>query len=212
MPPEQNRRVPWGRQAPRDPWRRSPVGELSDQLLPRWFVITCVVLVPVAVVAAIAAFVAFGPDQVPVAARRPPPASALTTAVGDFNVGDSPPVPYAGVCPRLEGVQVAGTDTDQATLRRGVAGLCNVTLPPEVTRRLGSFAERDGVVRFAQFEATGVDSTAMLDADPPVVLVNARLQRTDPLWIAPLVAHDVTYLALDPAAAASAVAARRAED
>ncbi len=196
----------------RDPWRRTRVGELQDQLLPRWFVVTAVVSVPLAIAALAAAFVVFGPDEVPVAARRPRPAGELTNAVGRFDIGASQPERYAEACPMLAGVQVAGTAADRAALRTGLAGLCNTTLPDEVAARLSRFAAAGGVVRFAQFEATGVDSTARLGADPPVVLVNARLQRTDPLWIAPLVAHDTTYLDTDPTTAAGALEARQVED
>ncbi|MDP9405233.1 MAG: hypothetical protein M3O86_01310 [Actinomycetota bacterium] len=196
----------------RDPWRRTRVGELQDQLLPRWFVLTAVASVPLAVAALVAAFVVFGPKEVPVAARRPPPAGDLTNGVGRFNVGTSAPQPYPEACPTLAGIRISGTAADQAALRTGLAGLCNTTLPEPVAARLSRFAAAGGVVRFAQFEATGVDSTARLGADPPVVLVNARLQRTDPLWIAPLVAHDTTYLDADPATAPGALAARQVED
>lgn len=198
----------------RDPWRRTRVGELGDQLLPRWFVVLALVSVPLAVAAAVGAFAVFGPREVPVAERRPPPPASgdLTSDVGRFAVGASEPQAYAEACPRLRGVQIAGTDADRQALRLGLAGLCNTTLPDEVDDRLRRFAAAGGVVRFAQFEATGVDSTARLGADPPVILVNARLQRTDPLWIAPAVAHDVTFLDADPATATGALVARRVED
>lgn len=187
------------------------MGELGDQLLPRWFVILAVVLVPIAIVTAIAAFALFRPAPVPVAERRPPPAGDLTTAVGDFVVGEAEPQPYTEVCPRLAGVQIAGTETDREALRLGLAALCNVSLPEEVSDRLSRFGQAGGVVRFSAFEITGVDSTAQLDAEPPRILVNAKLQLTDPLWIAPLVAHDVTFLDTDPATAAGALEARRVE-
>ena len=202
MPPPQH---------PRDPWRKAPVGEMQEQLLPRWFVILCVVLVPAAVGAAVAAFFVFGPEEVPVAARRPPPANGLSNDVGQYETGDLAPVPYEGACPLLEGVQIAGTETDQKPLRLALAGLCNVSLPGGLQERLRMFAAAGGVVRFAAFQSTGVDSTAQIDADPPRILVNAKLQRTDPLWIAPPVMHDVTVLAGDPAAAETALGARRAE-
>ena len=202
MPPTTN---------PRDPWRKAPVGELQEQLLPRWFVILILVMIPLAIAAVIGAFVVFRPADVPLAERRPPPAAGLTSDVGDFVVGDMQPEPYDAACPTLRGVQIAGTEADQQALRLGLAGLCNVSLPPEVNDRLAQFAQAGGVVRFSAFEQTGVDSTAQLDADPPRILVNARLQLTDPLWIAPLVAHDVTFLDEDPATAAAALEARRVE-
>ena len=202
MPPPNN---------PRDPWRRAPVGELQEQLLPRWFVLLCVTMIPLALLAAVAAFVVFDPDEVPVAGRRPPPADGLTNAVGEHVVGDAPPVVYADACQMLQGVQVAGTDDDQAALRLGLAGLCNTSLPAEVEEQLTAFGRAGGVVRFAQFQLTGVDSTAQLDQRPPRILINAKLQRTDPLWIAPAIAHDTTFLRVDPATAAGALTARKVE-
>lgn len=204
MPPQTN---------PRDPWRKAPVGELGDQLLPRWFVLLCVALVPVAIAAAVAAFIVFSPADVPVAERRPPPSEeGLTNDVGDYNVGAAPPVAYSGACPMLDGVQIAGEEADLAVLRLGLAALCNASLPPVISDRLAAFAAEGGIVRFAQFESTGVDSTALLTEQPPVILVNARFLRSDPLWIAPVVAHDTTFVNVDPSTAEGALEARRAED
>lgn len=203
MPPPTN---------PRDPWRKAPVGELQDQLLPRWFVLLCLALIPVALVSMIAAFVVFGKGGVGVAERRPPPAQGLSSDVGDYVVGASRPAPYDAPCSMLDGVQIAGTAEDQRVLRLGLAGLCNTTLPPVIEDRVARFAANDGVVRFAQFQSTGVDSTAALAEQPPVILLNAKFQRTDPLWIAPLIAHDTTFVNVNPATAAGALEARRAED
>lgn len=203
MPPPTN---------PRDPWRRAPVGELQEQLLPRWFVVLCVTLVPVAVIAAIAAFAVFDTDEVPVAQRRPPPSDELTHDVGDYAVGTSEPVPYTDACPRLHGVHIAGSEADQQALRLGLAALCNTSLPPVITDHLERFAQDQGIVRFAQFQSTGIDSAALLDANPPQILLNAKLQRGDPLWIAPVVVHDVMLLAGTPDTAQAALTARQAED
>ena len=203
MPPQVN---------PRDPWRKAPVGELQDQLLPRWFVLLCLALIPVAIVAAVAGFIVFGPEEVPVAERRPPPAQGLTNNVGQFEIGPSKPVPYADACRILDGVQIAGTDADREALRLGLAGVCNTTLPPVIQDRIELFASRGGIVRFAQFQSTGVDSTAKVDERPPQILINAKLQRTDPLWISPLVVHDAVLLGGGAATAPGALQARRAED
>lgn len=194
-----------------DPWRGAPTSELADQVLPRWFVVLAVVLVPLAIVAAVLAFVAFDPEEVPVAARRPPPSGGFTTGVGAVVVGDSPARPADGLCAALDGVAVGGTTEDRAQLARGLEALCSVGLPGDVAARLERFARAGGVVRFAQFELTGVDSTADLQAEPPLLLVNAKFARTSPAFIAPLLAHDATFLEADPATAEGALEARQAE-
>lgn len=203
MPPEPN---------PRDPWRKAPVGELQDQLLPRWFVLLCVALVPIAIIVIAVALLSVDRDPIPLGERRPPPVGGLTHDVGDYEVGDSEPVVYADACPTLEGVSTAGGEGDQAVLRQALAGVCNTTLTDEIEESLRTFASRGGVVRFALFDKRGVDSAAIVDADPPTILVNARLQQSDPLWISPVVVHDVVTLAGDPGTVGTALAARRAED
>ena len=197
---------------PRDPWRRAPVGELGEQLLPRWFVLLCVVLLPIAIAAAVAAFIVFGPQEVPVAARRPPPAQGLTSDVGEYIVGSTEPVEYDDACQMLDGVAISGSETDREPLRLGLSALCNTSLPDKLSQQIGRFAQAGGVVRFAQFQLTGVDSTALLGEQPPTILINARFQRTDPLWISPLVAHDAVFMTADPATAAGALETREAED
>src|SRR5918998_4039382 len=85
----------------KDPWRKTPTSELADQVLPRWFVLTAIAMIVVAIAVLVGAFVVFGPDRVGVAARRPPPAGGLTSGVGDLRVGSSEPVPVSGMCPTL---------------------------------------------------------------------------------------------------------------
>jgi len=194
---------------PRDPWRDAPTSELSDQVLPRWFVLTCLAAIPVAIAVGVYAFATFGADEVPVAARRPPPAGDLTHDVGEFAVGDAPPRPLPDpACPRVAGIRVAGTEEDRRRLAEGLSALCRVD-QSGVADLVTGFAQAGGVVRFAQFRETGVDSTA--STVEPLILVNARFSITDPAWIAPLVTHDLATLDGEPGTAATELAAREAE-
>jgi hypothetical protein len=194
----------------RDPWSDAPTGELGDQLLPRWFVLTALTLVAIAVIVLVAALLLPERDPVPVEARRPPPSLMYTTAAGEVQTGMSAPQAYDAPCALLQGVRIAGTAADRARLRQGLAGLCNITLPDDVVADMRAFAEQGGVVRFATFAATGVDSTASR-RPPATVFVNTRFQRTDPLWIAPLIVHDATLRGPGRATAEGALTARRAE-
>lgn len=195
-----------------DPWARAPSGELAEPLLPRWFVLTALVTTVAAVGVFAAAFVVSSQAEVGVAERRPPPSEAgLTAGTGDVTTGDAEPVDLAADCPLVAGLAVAGGEADRESLTAGVNGLCAAELDAGTADRVARLADAGAVVRFAVFERTGVDSAADLDAEPPRILVNARFSRTEPLWVAPLVALEATFLDVDPAAADGVLAARRAE-
>jgi hypothetical protein len=194
----------------RDVYADSPVGELHDPLLPRWFVLLAIAAVLAAIATLVAAFVVFGPEEVPVEARRPPPSGTLTHDVGEFVLGETDAVPYEAACPQLEGVRIAGFEADRALLRQALAALCNTPLDDDAVAALAAFSAGGGVVRFAAFEATGVDSAA--DLDGARILVNAKfVSMARPRWIAPVVAHDAVVLAGDPEAAETALRARQVE-
>jgi hypothetical protein len=193
-----------------DPWRDAPTSELGDQILPRWFVLTAIASVVIAIVVLFAAFAVPRRNAVPVEARRPPASDTYTTAVGEVQTGVTPPQTYDAPCSLIRGIQIAGTAADRAQLRQGLAGLCNIDLPDDVAGDIRAFADQAGTVRFATFEATGVDSTASRGR-PATIFLNARFLRTDPLWIAPLIVHDVVVRRSGRASADGALVARRAE-
>jgi hypothetical protein len=194
-----------------DPWRKAPVGELQEQLLPRWFVLLAVASVPVAIVVFVVAFFAGGTQEVPAAERRPPPTERLTHDVGEIALGEAPPDAWQAQCPALEGIRVAGLASDLEALDAGLRAVCEADLDGPDEAAVAALAGRGAVVRFAAFELTGVDSTVERSTEPPIVLLNGRFTATDPTWIAPLIVHDAVLLAGDPAAAETALAAREAE-
>lgn len=211
-----------GREHPRDPWRKTRVGEQGDPLLPRWFAILAVLIVPVGLTVGVVAFLSAGRGEVPVAERRPPDAGDLTTAVGELAAGEAAPEPLGGSCPVVDGIRIAGETRDIAALREGLAALCEVALPGEVVSPLRGFGAQSGIVRFAVFERTAVDSTARRlrvrhqgsssTREQPVIFLNAKYSRTAEAWLAPLVAYEAVLLADgDLVAADTVVRARQAE-
>lgn len=195
-----------------DPWARTPSGELADPLLPRWFVVTALATIPVAIGAVIAAFVVFSQAEVGVAERRPPPSEAgLTAGAGEVATGDAEPEELVADCPLVAGLRIAGGDADRDTLTEGLNALCDADLDAGTADRVSRLADAGAVVRFAVFERTGVDSAADLDAEPKRVLLNARFAQTEPRWVAPLVALEATFLDADPETAEGVLSARRAE-
>ena len=202
-----------GRDHPRDPWRRTRVGEQGDPLLPRWFAILAVLIVPVGLAVGVVAFLSAGRGEVPVAERRPADSGDLTTAVGELAAGDAAPEPLDGTCPVVEGIRVAGEARDLRALRHGLAPLCEVALPGEVVTPLRRFGSLRGTVRFAVFERTAVDTTARgLGSDGPVIYLNNKYARTQETWLAPLVAYEAVLLeGGDPVSVETVLRAREAE-
>ena len=204
-----------------DPWRRTRVGELGEPLLPRWFAIFAVLVIPVGIAVAVFAFLSAGEASVPVAERRPPGTDTLTADVGELLVGTASATAIAAPCPVVEGIRVAGVDLDDprlrddiATLTAGLAALCDRALPAQVVEPLRAFGSARGVVRFSVFERTAVDVTSRAggDASVPVIFVNAKYSRTPAAWLAPLVAYESARLAAaDVTAAQGVLAARQAE-
>jgi hypothetical protein len=191
----------------KDPYAGLPTDEFEEPILPRWFVVVALLSVPVAMVVFVVAFFGFGRGETPVVERRPPPGEGLTSDVGDLVVGDREPVPHDPACPEVEGYRVAGTDLDRGLLGAGLDALCEA--PGDVRAVVEAFAAAQPALRFAAFEATGVDVTG--SADGATVLVNARFSQTPPQTIAPLVAYQAVVVLGDPAEAATIVAARDAE-
>ena len=195
-----------------DPWARAPTDELQDQVLPRWFVLLAVVLVPVAAVVAVLAFLVTGTDEVALGARRPPPAGGLTSAVGALEAVEAPTAPLRAPCPLLRGVRVAGPEEDRSQLRAALGVLCDVDVTSPTRAALQDFAGQEGVVAFAAFRDSGVASTARIaSGEPLTVYVNRRFRETDPRAIAPLLVHDAVVRAGTPGSVDTALDARRAE-
>lgn len=199
----------------RDPWRRARSEELAEQLWPRWFAILVVALIPIAIVVFVLAFTLFTPEEVAPAEQRPAPAGAFAHDVGATQTTTEADAGYevetVEACPALDGIQVAGTPAQRADLRRSVAATCNALPGGDADDALAALAGADAILRYAEFQRTGVDSTLWLDGSVPEVLVNARFSVSDEILVAPLIVHDAVVFAGGVGEAEVALAARRAE-
>lgn len=203
-----------GAQRAGDPYATAPLGALSEPLLPRWFVVLAVALVPVAVVVLLVAFPFLGGDELPAAEVRPPPGAegAFSHDVGEVTLGSGEPQPAEAQCPLVFGFAVAGSESDRQRLHTALNALCETGVPADARAALAALRDAGAVVRFAVFARTEVNSVVEVGADPPRVLINARFAGVpQPRWVTPLVVHEAVMFDGDPATAATAVAARRAE-
>jgi hypothetical protein len=187
--------------------------------LPWWLwlaaVVTTVVMVAVAV-----ALVRSPPGQLPVAARRSPPAGDLSHGVGTVRVPILEPANRALLvrrtagCPRLDRVTLLGTAGEVALLEQAAERLCALRSTAPVQRARDGLQRARAQVAFAEFQLAINESTTDFGRDPPLVLVHAKFQQGEaaPERVAVVLAHEGAHLADGhPPTAAGELEARKAE-
>lgn len=189
----------------------------GEPLLPRWFVIPMVVLVPLGIAVTVWAFASVGRDPLPVAERRPPGTARITHERGDAALNQTIATEPGPDC--ASAIEVFGDEGARAAGGRALSGVCQMLWAgdlPAVERGLRRWGSRDGRLRFAVFELTGADSSARIEGDRVVVELNARFQFENATEAAPFVVHELAHLGGgawpgDPVDAAGELAATRAQ-
>ncbi|MFO8075364.1 MAG: hypothetical protein R6T85_04520 [Egibacteraceae bacterium] len=190
---------------PRDPYEGLPVDELDEPLLPRWFVLTLLVSVPVALVLFVVAFFGLGRGETTAPERRPPPTEATSADVGEVTAAQREPVGHDGACPQASRFNLVGAEADRARLAEALDALCELDV---ATAALAELAEAGRTtVRFAGFEAAGVE----VASDDAVVMLNARLAGRPAAELAPLLAYEARLVTADRLDARAVVDARALE-
>jgi hypothetical protein len=191
------------------PWPRLP-----------WWLWLAAALTTVTMVAVAAGIFGSVPDQLPVAARRSPPAAGQSHGVGDLRVPILEPenrdrlVRRQAGCARLDQVTLVGTAGEVALLDAAAARLCALRSTPPVERARAALQEARAVVAFARFELTINESTTVFGAGPPEVLVHSKFQQGEAAAdrVAVVLAHEGAHVAGGgPPDAAGELAARTAE-
>jgi hypothetical protein len=191
------------------PWPRLP-----------WWLWLAAAVTTVAMVVVAAGLFGSVPDQLPVAARRSPPAGDLSHGVGAVRVPVLEPANrallvrrHAG-CPRLDRVTLVGTAAEVALLDQAAGRLCALRSTDPIARARDGLQRARAQVSFAEFELAINESTTDFGQDPPAVLVHAKFQQggAAAARVAAVLAHEGAHLADGhPPDAAEELAARRAE-
>jgi hypothetical protein len=191
------------------PWPRLP-----------WWLWLAVAVTTVAMVVVATGLFRSVPDQLPVAARRSPPAGNLSHGVGEVRVpileqqNRVPVVRRLAGCPRLDRVTLVGTADEVALLEEAADKLCALRSTAPVQRARDGLQQAGASVQFAEFELSINESTTDFSADRPAVLVHAKFQRGDAAAdrVAVVLAHEGAHVAdARPPTAAEELAARTAE-
>jgi hypothetical protein len=191
------------------PWPRLP-----------WWLWLAVALTTVAMVVVATGLFRSVPEQLPVAARRSPPAGDLSHGVGEVRVPilEQPNrgrlVRRLAGCPRLDRVSLVGTAEEVALLEEAADKLCALRSTAPIQRARGGLQAAAATVQFAEFELSINESTTDFSGNRPAVLVHAKFQRGDAAAdrVAVVLAHEGAHVAdARPPTAAEELAARTAE-
>jgi hypothetical protein len=191
------------------PWPRLP-----------WWLWLAVAVTTVAMVVIATALFGSVPDQLPVAARRSPPAGDLSHGVGDIRVpilerqNQALLVRRQAGCPRLDRVTLVGTAAEVALLEAAADKLCALRSTAPIQRARNGLQQAPATVSFAEFELSINESTTDFGQARPTVLVHAKFQQGGAAAerVAVVLAHEGAHVADGrPPTAAAELAARKAE-
>jgi hypothetical protein len=191
------------------PWPRLP-----------WWLWLAALVTSVAMVVVAAGLFGAAPEQLPVAARRSPPATDHSHGVGEVRVPALAPehrdrlVRRQAGCPRLDAVTLVGLAAEAALLDAAAGELCALRSTPPIERARAGLQEARAVVQFAEFSLSGNESTTRFGQARPTVLVNGKFQLGEaaPERVAVVLVHEGSHLAAGgPPTAAAELVARTAE-
>ncbi len=194
-----------------------PTLPTGEPVLARWFVLTMLLLVPVAIGVTVWAFLSIpSGEAVPPAERRPVGDGVVTIDRGEAQLGESTETEPGPGC--AEGIELIGDSGTRAASRRALDGLCNllgVGDYPDARTGLREWLASDGQLRFATFESAAVESSTRWEDDRLIVELNARYLFEDASRAAPTLVHQLVLIGDpewpgEPVAAATELEAARA--
>lgn len=168
----------------------------GEPLLARWFAILMVVLVPIGLAVSAWAFLSFDREELTAAERRPPGTADVTHERGSAVLNEITETEPGPAC--ASGIEVLGDDGARAAAERTLGAVCTLLGRGgfELAEAgLERWAASDGILRFAVFEVTGLDSSARVEDGRVVVELNAKFQFDDATLAAPFVIHELIHLA-----------------
>lgn len=168
----------------------------GEPILARWFVILMLILVPLGLAVSIWAWLSIDREALSPAARRPPGTAEITHDRGTAVLNDDVSTEPGPEC--AEDVDVFGDEGARAAGRRALSGVCTVLRRGETDAAetgLDAWIDGDGLLRFAVFERTGLDSSARVEDGRIVIELNAKFQFEDASEAAPFIVHELVHLA-----------------
>lgn len=175
-----------------------PTLPTGEPVLPRWFVIVMLALVPVAVAVTVWAFTSVDRERLSAAERRPAGGPTETVARGAAELAETRDVEPGPGC--AQAIRIVGDDGSRTAAARVIEPLCELIATgrhPQLRAGLVRWIAGDGQLRVATFELAGVTSSAREEDGRLVVELNARFQFDAPERAVPALAHQLVLLTDD---------------
>jgi len=172
-----------------------PTLPTGEPVLARWFVVTMLLLVPVALVVTLLAWDAT--DRTPLRAvdRRPVGDAMVTTDRGAAVFPDDLTEESGPGC--AEGVVLIGDDSARSAARRALGAMCQLLRNedlPLAQAGLASWTDAQPMLRVGTFERSGVDASARSEGGRIVLELNARYLFEDATRAAPVLIHQLALV------------------
>ncbi|TVR25280.1 MAG: hypothetical protein EA387_04390 [Nitriliruptor sp.] len=172
-----------------------PTLPTGEPVLQRWFVVVLLVMVPVTLAVTVWAFMAIDREPLSAAERRPAGGPEVTIARGEAMLSETRDAEPGPGC--SQAIRVVGDPGSQTAARAALEGVCDLIDTgdfPELREGLVTWIARDGQLRVATFELSGVESSARVEDDRLVVELNAKFQFEDPRRGSPALVHQLVLL------------------
>ncbi len=184
---------------------RPPLAPLRDDGLPtlatgepvlaRWFVITMLLLVPVAIAVSVLAWRAADREPPPPIERRVVGTATVTHDRGDAQFPETEGAVPGPAC--AEAVLLTGDPSAVSAGRRALSATCQIVasgVVPLAAAGLDVWLASSPTVRVGTFERSGVDASSRLEDGGIVLELNARYLFEDATRAAPVVVHQLALM------------------
>jgi hypothetical protein len=172
-----------------------PTLATGEPVLARWFVITMLLLVPIAVAVSVLAWRAADREPPPPIERRIVGTATITHDRGDALFPDTEASEPGPSC--AEGVLLTGDRAAISAARRALSATCQLIAAgdlPLARAGLAAWLDADPLIRVGTFERSGVDASARAEDGRIVIELNARYLFEDATRAAPVVVHQLALI------------------
>jgi hypothetical protein len=169
-----------------------PTLATGEPVLARWFVITMLLLVPVAIAVSVIAWRATDREPPPAIERRVVGTATVTHDRGEALFPETEASEPGPAC--AEQVLLTGDRSAVSAARRALSATCQLIATGELPLARAGLAvwlEAAPTVRVGTFEASGVDASARLEDGAIVLELNARYLFEDATRAAPVVVQQL---------------------